>query len=202
MPEQTTRIDWPPQFDRTADHEREPNNSFDVTLARAFSDLETELDRLGVDDYDYEFDAQQRKKDKRPYSRANSDDPSFVLRWSMGGEQYAVACDRYSRLRDNVRTVGHYLNEKRKMEDRPVETGESEFANARLPPGEGEDSVVVAGSASKQPHEVLGVDPDAPDAVVRGAYRELLKERHPDHGGTEAEFRELQEVKEAMLDDA
>lgn len=189
-------INWPPNFERTPSAERSPNRSLDVTLSKAFDDLETTLDRLGVDDYDYEFDAQQRKTDKRPYSRARPDDPSFVLRWSMGGEQYAVACDRYSRLRDNVRTVGMYLEEKRKMEGRPVATGESEFANARLPPAD--DDVVVA-EASRAPHDVLEVAPDAPAHVVRGAYRELLQERHPDKGGSREEFVELQEAKEAML---
>lgn len=48
----------------------------------------------------------------------------------MDGEQYAGACDRFSRLRDNVRTVGLYVRKKRKMEQRPVVTGESELANA------------------------------------------------------------------------
>jgi len=122
-----------------------------------------------------------------------------VLRWSMDGEQYAVACDAYTRLRDNVRTVGHYLNEKRKMENRPVATGESEFANARLPPGEQDDVVVADAGDDREPHEILGVAPDASNAVVKGAYRELLKERHPDHGGSQSEFQKLRAAKDAML---
>lgn len=104
-------VEWPPNFDRRSSSERTRNNNYDVTLARAFDDLEAELERLGVDDYRYSFDARERKRDGRPYSRANPDDPSFVLRWSMGGDQYAVACDAYTRLRDNVRTVGLYVRE-------------------------------------------------------------------------------------------
>lgn len=38
------------------------------------------------------------------------------------------------------------------------------------------------------PFEVLGVDPDADDAEVVDAYRERVKEAHPDHGGSTEEF--------------
>ena len=135
--------------------------------------------------------------DQRPYSRANLDDPGFVLRWTMDGDQYAVACDRYSRLRDNVQTVGLYLRQKRKMEQRPDETGESEFANARLPPGDESAEPVVA---RPPPHEILEVAPDADPAVVKAAARQKLKQHHPDRGGDQEQFREVQRAREDLLD--
>ncbi|GGL57467.1 J domain-containing protein [Halocalculus aciditolerans] len=196
-----TRLDWPDGFERTASEARSPNRSYDVSLAKAFDDLERELVRLDVDDYRYSFDAEQRQRDGRPYSRASPDDPGFVLRWTMEGDQYAVACDAYSRLRDNVRTVYHYVSEKRMMGSRPVKTGGSEFANARLPPGDEDavDGTVVA--HSRPPHEVLGVDADAPENVVKAAYRALTKEHHPDHGGSNEKQAELNAAREAMLDE-
>jgi hypothetical protein len=195
-------LDWPAGFERTSPAERSANHNYDVTLARAFSDLETELDRLDVDEYRYSFDARQRKTDQRPYSRASPDDPGFVLRWTMEGYQHAVACDRYSRLRDNVRTIGLYLREKRKMEQRPVETGESEFANARLPPADEDDDVIVAGNGAREPpHEILEVDPDADDDVVEAAFRAKVSDAHPDQGGSRDELQKLQTAREAMLDE-
>lgn len=193
-----TRLDWPAGFDRTPTAERTRNHSFQVTLSKAFSDLERELDRLDVNEYRYSMDAQQRQRDQRPYANARPDDPGFVLRWTMDGEQYAVACDRYSRLRDNVRTVGLYIREKRKMEGRPVVTGESEFANARLPPAD--EDVVVAGTAGEPPHEILEVSPDASPEVVRAAARRLSANLHPDIGGDRDEYIRVQKAKEAMLD--
>lgn len=193
-------LDWPPGFHRTQSGHRTQNNQYSVSLAEAFDDLETEMDRLDVDSFRYSFDADQRKTDQRPYARANPDNPGFVLRWTMGGDQYAVACDRYTRLRDNVRTIGLYLREKRKMEQRPVETGESEFANARLPPVD-EDDVVVAGSIRKPPHEILEVDPDADEEVVKAAYRAKVKRAHPDQGGSRTEWREVQQARKVMLDE-
>lgn len=190
------RLDWPTGFERASDDDREPNRNYRVNLTEAFEDLETELDRLDVESYRYSFDADQRKTDQRPYARASPDDPGFVLRWRMDGEDYAVACDAYSRLRDNVRTVGHYLHEKRKMEQRPVETGKSEFANARLPPAD-EDAV-----RGRQPaHDVLDVDPDASDDEVRKAARERLLDVHPDHGGSAEAVEKVRRAREAMLDE-
>jgi hypothetical protein len=201
MPKQMQKIDWPPQFDRTDPRERSRNNRFEKTLRQSIDDLEAELGRVGVDDWRLSTGAEHQKQNpKYPYADASPDDPGAVVRWSMDGEQYAVACDAYSRLRDNIRTLYLYIREKRKMEDRPVETGESEFANARLPPGDEENDVVVAGSASKQPHDVLDVAFDAPAEVVKAAYRSKVKDAHPDQGGTNAEMKRLQEAKEAMLD--
>lgn len=209
MPEQLSRadrtggeIDWPDEFDRTPAVERERTSKFSVTLSKSISDIEKELeDRLGVDGWRLSTAAPHRKKDGRPYADSNPDDPAAVVRWSKDGEQFAIAADQYSGLRDNVRAIALYIEEKRKMSNRPVKTGQSEFATARLPPGDGEDAIAMAGAVEEdEPHEILGVDPDAPDAVVRGSARALKREHHPDRGGDEEEFKRVVEAEEAMLD--
>ncbi|WP_231183548.1 J domain-containing protein [Haladaptatus sp. DYF46] len=193
-------LDWPATFEQTDPTERTRNNRYEASLRTSIDDVAAELKRVGVDDWRLSTAARHQKQNPRyPYANASPTDPSAVVRWTMDGEQYAVACDAYSRLRDNVRTLYLYLREKRKMEQRPVVTGESEFANARLPPAD--ESAVAAPAPADEPHEILGVAPDAPDAVVRGAFRELVKERHPDHGGSEREFTRLKRAREVMLDD-
>ena len=189
-------LDWPAGFDRTDSTERTRTSKFGVRLAKAFDDLERVLKRLDVDKFRYDFAAPTRQRDGRPYARSDPDDPGFVLRWTMDGDDYAVACDHYTGLRDNVRATGLYLDEKRKMEGRPVETGESEFANARLPPADDDEGGLTPNPA---PHEILGVAPDAPEAVVRGAARSLKKDAHPDSGGTTEAFQRIVEAEEAML---
>jgi hypothetical protein len=191
-----SRVEWPAGFERTPDHEREKNRRFDVSLAQAFDELEDDLARLGVDDFRYSFDARSRQTDGRPYSRANPDDPAFVLKWSMDGQQFAVACDRWSTLRDNVRSVGLYVREKRKMENRPVTTGASEFANARLPSAD-EDALVGEPPA----HAVLDVTPEASPDEIEAAYRERVREVHPDHGGSQAAFQRVQRARDTLLGD-
>jgi len=207
MPSKTDRtggeIDWPAWAPR---HERrERTTKFSVTLASAINDIESELeDRLGVDDWRLSTAAPHRKKDGRPYADANPTDPGSVVRWTMDGEQYAVAADQYDDLRDNVRAIGLYIAEKRKMSNRPVHTGQDEFATAQLPSGD-EDVIVAsdgAGVASTQaPHEVLGVAPDANDDVVEAVARRLSANAHPDNDdGDREKFQRIQSAKEAMLD--
>lgn len=202
-------IDYPTHLDRTDSEDRRSGSSkFDVTLSKAFSHLETQLDRLGVDSHRWDFDAKQRQKDKRPYSRANPDDPGFVLRWTIDEADYAVACDAYDDLRANVRAVGLWMKEKRMMEGRPVATAESEFANAALPPGDQDNANVVAvgpgGVEEPDPHEVLGVAPDAPPETVKGAHRQLQAKYHPDSGNEpdKTKFKQVNRAaRELMTDD-
>jgi len=61
------------------------------------------------------------------------------------------------------------------------------------------------GAANDDPYVVLGVAPDAPDAVVRAAWRAQLAEAHPDRArarGLPAEFIEVAEAKAAAINAA
>ncbi|WP_134671695.1 J domain-containing protein [Halorussus marinus] len=194
-----TALDWPTDFGRTEPAERTRNNHYGATVRETVDDLETEFDRLNADGWQLATAARHQKQNpKYPYADASPDDPGAVVRWTMNGRRYAVACDAYSRLRDNLRTLYLYVHEKRKMEQRPVKTGESEFANARLPSGEdGTDALV----AREPPHEVLDVAPDADAAVVEAAARRLKKRHHPDAGGDESRFKRVVDAEEAMLNE-
>src|SRR2546423_3941743 len=54
-------------------------------------------------------------------------------------------------------------------------------------------------------YEVLGIERDAPPQAIKGAYRKLAKEHHPDrnHGDTTAEvrFKEISEAYDVLKDD-
>lgn len=186
-------LQWPAGQKRTPVHKRESGGQFDVSMSRAFTDLEKDLARMDVDEYRYEFAADARQNDSRPYSRANPDDPGFVLRWTMGGEDFAVACDAYAKLRANVRCVGLYIGEKRMMEKRPVTTTQDEFANARLPSAEDVEPM------GPPPHEVLGVAPDAHPSVVKAAAKARTLEAHPDQGGSQEELTRVRQAREDLL---
>ncbi|WP_435551938.1 J domain-containing protein [Natrinema sp. CGMCC1.2065] len=191
-------LNWPAELEQTETAERKRTTKFDVDLEQSINDIETEMDRLGVDDWRLETAMDHQSRDPNyPYAnQPQPEDPGVVLRWSMGGDQFAVACDYYTRPRDNARAIGLYVAEKRKMENRPVATGQSEFATARLPAAD-DDAVV----ASEPPHEVLEISPDADDGVVKAAARAKKKEHHPDAGGDRERFQRVVKAEEAMLDD-
>lgn len=50
------------------------------------------------------------------------------------------------------------------------------------------------------PYEMLGVDRDANDQVIRTAYRKAAKAAHPDSGGDAEQFARLQAVYELLKD--
>jgi len=190
-----SKIDWPEGFERTAPEDREPNHKFEASLAKTTSDLATEMDRLDPDDWRPSVGNQHTKSNGLPLHNANPDDPGFVLRWSKDGEQFAVACDAYSRLRDNVREVYLWVHETRMRGNRDVVIGQSEFAAARLPSGE-DDAI----AAEPPAHEVLGVDPDADEGEIRSAFRDRVKTVHPDQGGSVDAMRRVKRAKEVLLD--
>lgn len=189
-----TGLDWPAGWDRTPPAERDPGRKFEASLGDTTAALATELERMDVEDWRASIGNTHTKSNGLPLHNANPDDPGFVLRWVDDSEQFAVACDAYADLSANVRAVYLWLHETRMRSQRPVSTGDSEFAAARLPSG---DEDAVAGRAP--PHEILGVAPDAPEAAVEGAARQLKAETHPDNGGDREQFQRVCEAEEAML---
>lgn len=59
-----------------------------------------------------------------------------------------------------------------------------------------------AGSAPpRQAYEILGLEPGADEAAIRRAYREQIKEVHPDtDGGTEAAFKRVRHAYDLLSD--
>ncbi|WP_435360426.1 DnaJ domain-containing protein [Haloarchaeobius sp. DFWS5] len=190
-------LDWPASLgERTPARERSRTSNFRVTLGRTTTDIEQELERLDPDDWRCSIGNEHTKSNGLPLHNAIPEDPGFVFQWSKDGDQFAVGCDAYQELRDNVREVYLWLKETRMRSQREVATGDTEFAAARLP-GAGEDA--IAGDPA--PEAVLGVEADAERSAIRSAYRERVSEAHPDAGGSEDEFKRVQRAKEAMLDE-
>jgi ferredoxin len=48
------------------------------------------------------------------------------------------------------------------------------------------------------PFEVLGIEPGADEETVERAYRQRIKEAHPDHGGSQEAFRRVRRAYEAI----
>ena len=47
---------------------------------------------------------------------------------------------------------------------------------------------------TEDPYEVLHLRPTAPQAIIKAAFRELVKELHPDHGGDAEQFKRVNDA--------
>lgn len=195
-----SEIDWPTGFDRTAPGDRARTSKFSSTIGKTTEAIATQMDRMDVDEWRASTGSggAHVKGNGLPKATANPDDPGIAVYWTKNGDQYAVACDRWWRLVSNAREVLLWIEETRKRGDRPVVTGDAQFAAARLPSGKEDDPVVAL---DEKPHVILGVQPDAPENVVKAAARQAKASAHPDQGGSREEFQRVKAAEEAMLDE-
>jgi len=181
-------LDWPDRLgDRTPESERESTLRFSVGFRQTKREIKSEMGRIGAD--------QWRMDDVS----GPGGDPGVVVRWKVNGTEHAVACDKFTTKSSNAREVFLWIKETRMRSDRAVVTGADKFATARLPPGDEAGGGYDPTAAREPPHKILGVQPDAPEAVVNAAYRELSKTAHADQGGSTDEMKRLNWAKEQMI---
>jgi hypothetical protein len=178
---------WPPQlprsryqaesaFGREAGHRR--------TLAGHLLDLRREMRLLPVDVGSLVVSSNLRiKADGMPYSKQSELEgaPGIAVYWTKGERPYVLACDRYKRAGCNMRAIVLHVKALRGIGRWGCGDLEQAFAGyAALPPG-------------RTWWATLGLEV-APvcQATVHAAYKRQAMQRHPDQGGTRAEWDELQ----------
>lgn len=181
--EHSQTLDWPQELARTDPADRGKTSKFSVGIARTERQLREEMGRMDVDSW------------RLSHVSGSGGDPGVVLRWEQDHTPYAVACDHWGTKTANMREIYMWVEETRKRGDRPVVTGDTDFAAARLMPPDADEP------ADPPPHEVLGVAPDASEAVIDAAAKARLGETHPDKGGSQEAFKRVQRAREKLLDD-
>ncbi len=162
---------------------------FQVSYEQAEKDLASELSRLGVEQAYISTD-QQLRVDGRPRRDSQPATYGVAVYFERKGQQLCIPCDRFNSVRDNLRAIGLTLEAVRRME----RYGTSQMVEAAL---SGFTALPANASSSVGPrrwHDVLGVSPDASREVIRAAYRALAKSRHPDAGGSEHDWKELNQA--------
>lgn len=127
------------------------------------------------------------RQDGLPYSQqARVEDPGIAVYFKLKGRDHSLACDRWATPEHNLRAIVLHIQALRAQERWGVGTLEQAFAGyAALPP-----------AAQERParawHEVLGVPATAAREGVKQAWRQLVKQHHPDAGGSVEAFKEVQ----------
>jgi hypothetical protein len=179
-------LTWPAGWPRT----KYPQSArFNTSFTKARNELMRELDLLGADGIIISSNLETRL-DGLPYaSQRQPDDSGIAVYFRLEGNDQCIPCDKWYSAADNLQAIRLTVGALRGLE----RWGAKEMVNAAF---RGFKALPAAGEGSESNqrlwHEVLEVSPDASWDVIEAAYRELLHKVHPDKGGTETEFHEVQ----------
>jgi hypothetical protein len=188
-------LSWPLGRPRTTAGRRVDSkfrhNGSRLTNAKAAERVEEELERLGAvyavisSNVEVTLSGRPRSGQRAP------DDPGVCVYFQLSGKPYAMACDRYTTVADNLAAIAAHIDATRAITRHGVATAEETLqAFQALPPPS-------TASASRQWWDVLGVTARPTPEEVDAAYRRLASERHPDRGGSDAAMAELNAAREA-----
>lgn len=174
----TYPLRWPTGWPRAKNRRAAP---YKVTLEQAVKEAVAELSRMGAKDV--VLSSNMRVGLIRS-SETELKDPGVALYWTTkGGQPMVMACDGWSRLRDNVRAIGLTLAAIRAIERSGAsQLLERVFTGFQALP-EGIDH-----------WKVLGIEQGASEERLSARYRELARKLHPDHGGTDAQMAKVNQA--------
>lgn len=169
---------WPLQYPRTS---ARGAARFQVDFASARAELLGELRRLGATDIVLSTNVPLRRDSLPVAVDREPDDPGVAVYFRRKGRDLALACDKFSKVRWNLRAVGATIEALRSIERHgTTELLDQAFSGfARLPP-------------APSWREILGIPPGPVTAdEIRARVRELARSVHPDVGGDPAQMAEI-----------
>jgi DnaJ-domain-containing protein 1 len=134
----------------------------------------------------------QYKDDGMPYSRQQRlADTGVAVYFKLNGNDQCIPCDKWTTLEDNLRAIAKTIEALRGIE----RWGAKEMVNAAFRGFKALPETIIMGEhTSRAWWEVLQVSQTADMDVIDAAYKRLLHKAHPDKGGSDFAFRELQEA--------
>jgi len=183
---------WPDGWPRTKSRRTSP---YKVTTDAAITELLGGLRLMGARDIIISSNVPLRR-DGTMYRGDHSDqrlgDPGVAVYWDAPNKNgytapRVIPCDVWHTVRENVRALGLAIDYLRGLQ----RTGAGEILDraflgfARLPETTG---------GERSWWQVLGVERDADARYIRGVYRSLAAEHHPDKGGAAATMAQINDA--------
>lgn len=173
-------LQWPIAYKRTAWRQ---NSRFDTSFADARDGLVKELKLLGARDVIVSTNVPLRQ-DGLPYANFKAiQDTGVAVYFTYEKEQMVFCCDKWKKVEDNLQAIRKTVNSFRMM----PEWGVSDMLKRAFTGFKTLPSTSVA----KTWWEILGVPHNASKEAIVSAYRNLAKMHHPDAGGTNQHFTEI-----------
>jgi hypothetical protein len=180
-------LTWPAGWPRVSYPKRSGFGKY--TFERSRQDVLRQLRLLRASDIIISSNLKLRQ-DGYPYSQQRQpEDAGIAVYFKLNDEDQCIPCDKWWTAEENLRAISKTIDAIRGLE----RWGAKEMVNAafrgfKALPAQGDSTP----SAQRLWFDVLEVSPNASWEVIEAVYRKLLHKVHPDKGGSQREFMELQ----------
>lgn len=187
---------WPAHKPRTPSTRQKAGkfaaNGSPISMAAAIKRAMDEIGRLGgiygliSSNVEVRLDGLPRSGQRAPA------DPGVCLYFQLRGKPYAMACDAYTKVEQNLAAIAAHIEATRAIERHGVATAaETLQAFVSLPSN--------AAPAPRPWWDVLGLPRSTTRARLEAQYRLKARSAHPDAGGSDAAMSELNAARDAGL---
>jgi hypothetical protein len=155
-----------------------------LSVADAALRLQREIDRLGGDREILSTNVRLRM-DGVPRGDQEPSDPGAAVYFQLGQRSMVLACDRWTRVADNIAALAAHIDALRRIDRYGVGSLEQAFTG------------YLALQAKPEWWQVLQVTAAASLNDIERAYRQLAMTAHPDRGGSHDTMAQLNEARQA-----
>ena len=177
---------WPQAFPRAKAREK---GAFRTTLPAALKNVQRSLELFASDS--------GKRLDNVVISsnvtlgKERPTDPGVAIWFVWDGLSLSIAVDRYATVEANLQAIHHII------EARRVELRHGTLALVRAT-FQG-FTALPSPRGARSCWDVLGIEPGASSAAIKGAWRAKAQRLHPDAGGSDAAMAELNRAKDEAL---
>lgn len=183
-------LQWPIGRARTPNYQKK-GDPFHMPLGKIRSDLLRELRLMDVKDFVISSNLATRN-DGLPYANQKApSDTGVALYFTRKGQEICISCDQYEKIDVNLRAIGKTVEAIRGME----RWGTEEMVDRAFTGFAALPSSIITPPPDREKRPwwvVLGVDQTADAPTVKQAYRRAQSITHPDAGGSNEDFQEVQ----------
>jgi hypothetical protein len=165
---------WPDNWPRTPF--RISSRFGDRTVNQAFAILGDEIRRLGCDTWKISTNIPRTNSGWIKSQFKQPTDPGAAAYFTYNGKPVTLACDKWTRLEDNIYAIARHIEALRGQDRWGVGTLEQAFRGYMALPGVGQTS-------GENWWQVLNVPINATQQRIKESFRTLAKLHHPDTGG-------------------
>lgn len=168
-------LQWPSHRPRKTASQRQTGNfkrdRASITIPSALDRLEAELDRLGAHHVILSTNVEPRLDGRPRGGTAQPSDPGVCAYFSLAGKPFALACDTYSSVAQNIAALAAHVESTRAISRYGVASAEETLnAFSALPPP-------AAAPTTKPWREVLGFLPNFPEGLDAEDAKDLIQSR-------------------------